>query len=55
MKVFGKMYAYNIEAKGRYVRLLFEDGAHAHAGQKLVELVEVQVIDGAPKNDSKGK
>jgi len=38
------MYAYDINAKGRYVRLLFEDGTdEVIDGTKVVELVEVKV------------
>ena len=50
------MHTYDINAAGRYVRLLFEDGTEdTFGGFKVVELVEVKVIDGADpgaSNDS---
>ena len=39
------MHTYDINAKGRYVRLLFEDGTDDEVGNsKVVELVEVEVV-----------
>ena len=39
-----KMHAYELNAQGRYVRLLFEDGTdEVIGGSKVVELVEVKV------------
>jgi hypothetical protein len=41
----GKPYEYAIKDKGRYVRLLFEDGTDHRVGDiKVVELVEVWVV-----------
>jgi hypothetical protein len=41
----GKPYEYAIHDKGRYVRLLFEDGTDHRVGDiKVVELVEVRVV-----------
>ena len=41
----GKAHTYELKAKGRYVRLLFEDGTDQQTGNvKAVELVEVRVI-----------
>jgi hypothetical protein len=45
------MHTYDINAQGRYVRLLFEDGTDDEVGNsKVVELVEVEVVraDSAP-------
>jgi hypothetical protein len=44
-KFNGKQYEYAIRDKGRYVRLLFEDGTDHQVGDsKVVELVEVRVV-----------
>ena len=44
-KPSGKPYEYTIHDKGRYVRLLFEDGTDHQVGDvKVVELVEVRVV-----------
>jgi hypothetical protein len=44
--VTGKVYDYALNTKGCYLRLLFEDGTdRAIAGYKVVQLVEVQVVD----------
>ena len=41
----GKMHDYPFDAKGRYVRLLFEEGTdHRVRNLKLVELVEVRIL-----------
>jgi hypothetical protein len=39
------MHTYDMNAKGRYVRLLFEDGTDDEVNNnKVVELVEVEVV-----------
>jgi len=44
-KPSGKPYEYAIHDKGRYLRLLFEDGTDHQVGDiKVVELVEVRVV-----------
>ncbi len=44
----GKRHAYAINAKGRFLRLLFEEGTDTIIGEyKLVELVEVNVMNEA--------
>jgi len=40
-----KMHTYELNAEGRYIRLLFEDGTDDEVGNnKVVELVEVKII-----------
>ncbi|MCP4211915.1 MAG: hypothetical protein GY764_10620 [Halieaceae bacterium] len=47
------MHTYGINAEGRYVRLLFEDGTEdTFGGFKVVELVEVKIIKAAVPGDS---